>query len=217
MLGLVPLLLLQLASPSEGLRARFIGNMAFEISDGTHRILTDFPYESGYSGYMRWTLPAPPETPTALCLVTHSHRDHWLASLAPRYCARVAGPKDVTSALADRALSLDGAAWGAARISALPTLHGPPHATLGHYSYRVSWNGLALYFTGDTNDTDTLLAQRGLDYAFVSPWLLSIVARRGERIGARHVIVYHQEDGENVVDYQSRRVLRQGEEITLSK
>jgi L-ascorbate metabolism protein UlaG (beta-lactamase superfamily) len=205
------LALLQAPSP-EPLRARFIGNMAFAVRDASHTILTDFPYESGYSGYMRWSEPAPAQ-PEALCLVTHAHRDHWLASLAPKYCARVAGPKDAVSALAARALPLAGAAWGAARIRAIPTLH----STLEHYSYRVSWNDLELYLTGDTDDVTTLLAQRDLDYAFVSPWLLAMAAKRGARIGARHLIVYHQQDGESVPDYQGRRLLRQGEEIALSK
>jgi len=43
-----------LAEPAE-VRARFIGNMAFQLSDGRLTLRSDFPYESGYSGYMTWT------------------------------------------------------------------------------------------------------------------------------------------------------------------
>ena len=43
------------AAPAAELRARFIGNMAFQLSDGRATLRTDFPYESGYSGYMTWT------------------------------------------------------------------------------------------------------------------------------------------------------------------
>ena len=34
------------------LNARFIANMAVEITDGTVTIVSDFPYQSGYGGYM---------------------------------------------------------------------------------------------------------------------------------------------------------------------
>ena len=38
----------------QGLEARFIGNMAYAISDGTITLFSDFPYESGYSRYMTY-------------------------------------------------------------------------------------------------------------------------------------------------------------------
>jgi len=77
-----------LAEPAE-IRARFIGNMAFQLSDGRATLRSDFPYESGYSGYMTWTdALVPPATADTLCLITHSHRDHFLAPLAARFCAK---------------------------------------------------------------------------------------------------------------------------------
>ena len=36
------------------LSARFIGNAAFEITDGEFTLLTDFPYQSGAFGYMTY-------------------------------------------------------------------------------------------------------------------------------------------------------------------
>ena len=50
-------LLTAVVAPSPGIEARFIGNSAFEVSDGTATILIDFPYQSGAFGYMTF-LPA---------------------------------------------------------------------------------------------------------------------------------------------------------------
>ena len=36
------------------LTATFIGNEAWHITDGEYAVMTDFPYESGYSRYMTW-------------------------------------------------------------------------------------------------------------------------------------------------------------------
>src|SRR5215208_6589960 len=64
------------------LKARFIGQMAFEISDGTTTLITDFPYQAGYVGAPDF---APREiragTPETLALITHKHPDHWEPSL----------------------------------------------------------------------------------------------------------------------------------------
>jgi L-ascorbate metabolism protein UlaG (beta-lactamase superfamily) len=60
------------------LEARFIGNMAFTITDGRVTVMTDFPYQSGYSGYKTYD-PAEirSTTPSTLVLITHRHPDHW--------------------------------------------------------------------------------------------------------------------------------------------
>jgi hypothetical protein len=63
-----------LSSPprqSPALTATFIGNMAFAVTDGTTTLYTDFPYESGYSGYMTYDFDAVPKAKDSLCLITH--------------------------------------------------------------------------------------------------------------------------------------------------
>ena len=73
-----------LAEPAE-IRARFIGNMAFQLSDGRVTLRSDFPYESGYSGYMTWSdALVPPATGETLCLITRSHRDNFRSAQSPR-------------------------------------------------------------------------------------------------------------------------------------
>ena len=202
------------AEPAE-IRARFIGNMAVQLSDGRVTLRTDFPYESGYSGYMTWadTL-VPPATGEALCLVTHSHRDHFLASLAKNFCQKLVGPADVMAALPHRALKVGATVcFGPVVVVPLAT----PHAKLEHYSYRVEWSGLRFYFTGDTEDTAELLRQRDLDAAFVSPWLLRAATKGGRRIDARRIVVYHHQNDEAVPEIQGRELPRQGDELVFRK
>ena len=202
------------AEPAE-IRARFIGNMALQLTDGRVTLRTDFPYESGYSGYMTWTdALVPAATGETLCLVTHSHRDHFLASLAKPLCQKIIGPADVTAALPGRGLALGpNVSFGPLVVVPLAT----PHARLEHYSYRVEWGGLRFYFTGDTDDPGELLRQRDLDAAFVTPWLLRAATKRGRRIDARRVVVYHHEKDESVPEIQGRELPRQGDELVFRK
>jgi L-ascorbate metabolism protein UlaG (beta-lactamase superfamily) len=200
------------ASASEPPRATFIGNMGVHLSDGTRSLLVDFPYRSGAFGYMEWPPEAVPQGVAGLCLFTHSHADHFEAALASRYCERVLGPRDAVRASGVSALEMsDEVRWNAVVIRPLRT----PHAGLEHYSYVVEWGGARLYFTGDTEDPSTLLAQRGLDGAFVSPWLLGSVREQGARIDARQVIVYHHRGGEVVPEDPPRIVPRQGELLSF--
>jgi L-ascorbate metabolism protein UlaG (beta-lactamase superfamily) len=202
------------AEPAE-IRAHFIGNMALQLTDGRFTLRTDFPYESGYSGYMSWSdALVPPAAGEALCLVTHSHRDHFLAALAARFCQKLVGPADVTAALPDRALPMGRTvSFGPVVVTPLAT----PHARLEHYSYRVEWSGLRFYFTGDTDDPTELLRQRGLDVAFVSPWLLAAATKGGRRVDARRIVVYHHAKDEAVPELQGRELPRQGDELKFRK
>jgi L-ascorbate metabolism protein UlaG (beta-lactamase superfamily) len=214
LLGLASVLVLgtPAASP-DTLSFRFIGNMAYAITDGTTTLYTDFPYQSGYSDYMTYDFEAVPKAPGSLCLITHGHLDHFDPSLFPRMdCALIAPASVVARLKTDRAIPLAREmTYRDIRIEPLATPHGP----MEHYSYLVTWHGLRLYFTGDTDSTERLLATKNLDAAFVSPWLLEAVAKRSARIDAKQVIVCHQTSAETVPDNQKRRLPKQGETFTL--
>ncbi len=200
------------AAPPVSLQATFIGNMSFHITDGETSLLTDFPYQSGYSGYQRWDASLVPPTRNALCLITHNHRDHFARELFQPMDARVLGPADVSRGFEARALAM--APKVAYRDLAVEPIR-TPHANLEHYSYVVSWKGRRLFFSGDTEDPTALLAARDLDVAFVSPWLLARARNAGGRIDARRVVVYHQQDGEDVPEGFGRVLLKQGETLSL--
>lgn len=195
------------------LLATFIGNMAFAITDGTTTIYTDFPYESGYSGYMAYDFAAVPKAPGALCLVTHGHRDHFDAPLFSRMDAMLIAPPDVEARVPKerRIPFAPRMRYRDIEIEAQSTPHGP----VGHASYLVTWHGLRLYFTGDTDRADQLLAMRNLDFAFVSPWLIQRVAESKRRIDARQVVCYHHQADEAVAPFQNRIVPHQGETLAL--
>ena len=169
--------------------ATFIGNCAFRIQFGDQVIYTDFPYQSGYSGYNTYEIPAGFNKELGTALITHTHRDHFDSTLFAQCRLSLISPTlpNEVNQRAIIALSKQGI-----RITAIPTAH----ADIPHNSYLVVWNGHKLYFTGDTEDTAALLAATDLDVAFVTPWLIAAVNKAGGTIDAKTVIIYHHEQGE---------------------
>jgi L-ascorbate metabolism protein UlaG (beta-lactamase superfamily) len=212
------------SQPAQTLEARFVGNMAYAISDGTTTLFTDFPYQSGYSRYMTYERQEiRSRTERTLALITHRHRDHWEPILfratgwsvvAPSDAIPNTDPRRVVKALPVPA-SRQTVTFEGISIDALPT----EHAGVGHYSYLVTWHGQRLYFTGDTEDTAALVDAKNLDVAFVSPWLFQRVLKSGQRLDARRVVIYHQEAGQTSVEGCSGTcsVPRQGEIVRLSR
>ena len=129
-------------------------------------------------------------------------------------CQKVVGPADVTAALPGRGLALGtNVLLRAPRRRPARDAARPARALL----HRVEWSAASFYFTGDTDDTGELLRQRDLDAAFVSPWLLRAATKRGRRIDARRVVVYHHEKDESVPEIQGRELPRQGDELVFRK
>ena len=200
------------------LTARFIGNMAFAISDGRTTLFTDFPYEPGAFGYMDYDFASiqMPPTGDALCLITHGHRDHFDAALFAKMPAKIIAPPSLEAGLvgvpADRILPF-GPKIGFRDITIEPVK--TPHGDIEHFSYLVTWHNRRLYFTGDTDRFDDLVSRSGLDAAFVSPWLLRAIAEKGQHVDARRVIVYHHKAGETVPAFPKAVVPKQGETLAL--
>jgi L-ascorbate metabolism protein UlaG (beta-lactamase superfamily) len=197
------------------LSARFIGNMAWAITDGSLTLMSDFPYDSGVvDGYMTYDAPSELRSATAhtLSLITHRHADHWSPTLFARTDWRIVAPPDATAGVPrERVVPVSRRfPYGPLRIDTFDT----PHAGIGHYSYVVTWHGRRLYFSGDTEDAAHLIALRDLDVAFVSPWLHRSVSKAGARIDAKRVIIYHHAPREQVPDCSATcYVPRQGETL----
>ncbi len=215
---LIPLTSILLTTTSvsvaaQSLEARLIGNAAIEISDGTTTLMTDFPYESGAFGY----LPYPPETltsrPGSICLITHSHADHFAPALVERVGCRVLAAPSVQSLVpAAQRLQWDGRRFEAdgLRIEAIPTAHME-----GHNSYRVEWHHRVFYFTGDTESTVELLEQRELDVLFITPWLADRMGDRWEEV-ARRLVIYHRAPGQSVASKPGWEIPDLGDVIDLT-
>ena len=195
------------------LQAQFIGNMAFAITDGKTALYTDFPYESGAFGYMSYDFAKVPKAPGSLCLFTHGHRDHFDAALFAKMDAKAIAPPKVAAMLPPARVIpfAPKMTYRDIAIEAFPT----PHGDADHASYLVEWHGVRLYFTGDTDSADQLLAMKNLDYAFVSPWLIGKIAQQKGRIDAKTVICYHHKTGDKVPELQDRIVPQPGATLSL--
>jgi L-ascorbate metabolism protein UlaG (beta-lactamase superfamily) len=198
------------------LRFTFIGNEAFEITDGKTKLLSDFPYRSGYSIYMEYDERELDRDGDIVCLVTHRHPDHFEPRLFQSKGWAFIGPAEVAEKINGEGIVSLGddvkrAGYKDIEIEVLPT----PHSDTEHYCYIVEWHGVRLFFSGDTEDPATLLAAERLDVAFVTPWLLDSVRRAGKRIDATRVVVYHHRAEELVPDFHDRLVPRQGDTFTV--
>jgi len=195
------------------LNVQFVGNAGFELSDGATTIVTDLPYRSGASGYMKYEFADLHPRGRVIAVITHAHADHFDRELFLQRNWEIIAPEEVTRGLpAERVLdAAGGITVGRFHIEPVAT----PHGRTEHYSYRISWSGWRLYFTGDTEDPSDLLRMSDLDVAFVTPWLLCEIARRGAKVPARRVILHHQfpyRDSPHCLDPE---VLEQGEGFSL--
>src|SRR5262249_1997056 len=80
---------------ADQLTFQFIGNMAFSISDHKTTLYSDFPYESGAFGYMKYDLKSLKISDNGVSLITHAHRDHWAKELFQPLKLKVIGPPEV--------------------------------------------------------------------------------------------------------------------------
>jgi len=199
------------------LRIRFIGNAAFEIDDGRHTLLVDFPYVSGAGGFMTFDSGAVRPRGPVLALFTHRHLDHFdrdalLARGWPAY-----GPPDLLALLpSDRVFSrADSVGFGAFAVVRLPE-RGVHHADVDGAAFLISWRGRRIYHSGDVVDPAALEAMPELDVALVQQNLLCWMAQqRGARVPAREIVVFHHVAG-GARGCLGARALGQGESIALT-
>lgn len=204
----MPLLLVGVVSvQAQSLEFTFIGNAAFQISDGATTLLSDYPYRPGAYGYMHYDSEDVQPTGDVLSLVTHQHADHYEAERFEQTDWTLLAPDDVLASVPDtRRLQVsDEVTFKDIQIWPVVT----EHADVGHYSYLVEWHGLRLYFTGDTQSTSELLAQEDIDILFVTPWLWGSVAAQRSSLDADEIVIYHQAEGETV-ECDECLVLEQG-------
>lgn len=207
------IMLAAVVASSDTLHIRFVGNAAFELSDGTTTLLMDFPYESGAFGLTTYEFAAVDPRGFVVSVITHGHADHFDRGLFLGQDWLIVGPKEVTAQLApERVIPLtDTVSVGSFRIVRYET----PHAEMEHYAYLVLWGDRRLYFTGDTDDPSNLLAMQGLDVAFVTPWLTCEVAARDGRIQTEALILQHHYEGMDERVCLEPRIPSQGEGIVL--
>jgi hypothetical protein len=195
------------------LTVTMIAHAAVHITDGKGAVLVDFPYDPG-TVFAPWSPEGVPRGPKPLCIITHGHPDHFDPEMAPKFCGAILGPKDLAATGKVRRIELQPVVnWNGVSINAFTTPHDPERE---HYSYLLEWHGVRLYFTGDTDNLDSLLAAHDLDAAFVTPSLLIALKRQGAHLDARQIISYHHHAGDPVPDFQGRIISHPGQVLKLS-
>ncbi len=195
----------------------FIGNMAFHITDGEQTLLSDFPYSSGAFGYMEYDEAEVPPIENGLCLITHTHTDHWNARLFEAMDTKVIAPPAATTRLdQERVVPLTEDALmtvGAIQVEAIKTPH---RLAPQHYSYLVTWHGVRLYFPGDTETPEYMLKERDIDVMFISPWLVRTIERQDLSLDTEVLVVYHQKADEDIPPFQDYKRMEPGASFTVS-
>ena len=221
------------ASAEPVLTATFIGNEAFAVTDGTVTLVSDFPYQSGYSLYMEYDPAVLEIRGDVVALITHRHADHFDVKLFAERDWKIIGPREITDGISKsrvvkrlarprpllshppRYSVYANYAYGDIMAHAFRT----PHSNTEHYSYLVEWHGRKLYFFGDVEDPITFLtatAELGeFDVVFMTPWVLRPLLADGTDIPAKLIVIYHQQVGEALPQCGKCRALAQGESFTL--
>ena len=207
------LLLLALASAeTPELRARFIGNSGFEITDGRATLLVDFPYRSGAYGYMTFDSGELGARSDALCLFTHGHADHFDPETIGAIGCSVAGPAAVLAAV-DESLRLGGGPpwrFGNAEIECRKTEHGD----VDHCSWLIRWHERIVVISGDVEDLEGLLEVSGsLDVIVIPSWLASESRRVRARFPEAKVVISHHRAREEVSSCTDCLIPSQGDSL----
>ena len=181
---------LQLAA--QDFTVRFIGNAAFEISDGEKTLLTDFLYQSGAFGYMKYDFDLVQPVGKVLCLISHDHKDHFEGSLVKPGWHLLAPPGIGTPPGTERVSWSEHIRWQDISVTPVQTPHTPEH-----HSFLVEWLDLRFYFTGDTETTDFLPKEK-VDVLFITPWLVEKALKNRVPLNARQIVVYHHRKNQKV-------------------
>lgn len=183
--------LLQIGASQE-LQVTFIGNAAFQLSDGTHTLVSDFPYVSGAFGYMTYEMDSVLPEGEVLSMITHHHRDHFAPELLDDEWTLVAGPGIEDQDHPRRMAWSDTLAWGKFTIVPIKTPHTPQH-----HSYIVHWENRSFYFTGDTESTAAFPADT-VDVFFITPWLMDSAQKQGVPVRGKDIVIHHHKSGQRV-------------------
>lgn len=190
--------------------------MAFHISDGATTLLSDYPYRPGAYGYMDYDPKDVPEITNGLSLITHFHLDHWDKKLFKEMDVSIIAPNGITKRLDQKRVvpftTEKPMEFRGIQVEAIPMPH---NMAPEHFSYLVTWHGLRLYFPGDTETPADLLQRKDIDILFISPWLIRTIERQNLVLDTKHLVMYHQKIGEEVVPFQDYKRMKQGASFTV--
>ncbi len=196
-------------SQSSEIKIRFIGNCGLYMTDGSLNLYVDFPYKSGAHHYMEYDkseIDNISENP--IFLFTHKHSDHYSKKLLKKKDGKVFGPWNITELEKFTETVSDFS------IEAFETKH---RFSFNHYSYLITWHGKKIYFSGDTENADTIGKVQGMDWAFVPAWIFSDATEKNMKIDTEMFALYHIGPRDQITTDSPKILLldKQGEVITI--
>ncbi len=191
---------------------RYIGNAGFEISDGSHTVLLDFPYVSGAFGYMKFQDSDLVPRSDALCLISHAHADHFNAEAIRKIGCQVAGPAEVMKLVPKSSWLQGESPWkfGFAVASCIDSEHGD----VEHCSLVLTWHGTTIVAVGDVESVAPLLKAIPSPDIFVLPyWLADQASLLREAFPGVRILLSHEEPDATVDSCNGCERLTQGASI----
>lgn len=175
---------------AQNIEITFIGNCAFKIKLDSLILFSDFPYESGAYGYMKYDFKDVYQDEKGIALFTHTHNDHFDYNLLKLTKLEKFGPSITKKQIAQlKSYGLE--------LEAIRTKH---KWSTNHHSFNLKWQKRSLYFTGDTEGYEGLLNQKSFDILFITPWLLKKLVNDGHKIEANKIIIYHHQYNEKDIE-----------------
>lgn len=196
------------------IKAKFIGNCGMYLTDGNTNIYFDFPYKSGAHKYMKYDdAEIDSIKKDAIFIFTHRHSDHYSGRLLRKQSGQKFNPWNIKKIENLNQTIPD------FNIKAFKTSHKIYGIPFMHYSYLITWHGKKIYFSGDTGDLEAISNVKGIDWAFVNPWLFMNALEAKVKIDAKQFGIYHlypnqKIDGE--IPANIHIMLKQGEFFQLA-
>lgn len=168
----------------------FLGNAGFLMTDGNTNIYFDFPYKSGAYGYMKYdSSEVTTVKDSSIFIFTHKHADHYSKSIVKKLNGKIYSGRN------RRKISRLEKDIPGFSIKPYRTKH---RFSFSHYSYAIVWHGKRFFVSGDTEHPETIGLIKGIDYAFIPPWILSYAKQKSITIDAKTKVVYHLYPNEKV-------------------
>ncbi len=169
------------------IKIKFIGNCGLYMTDGDLNLYLDFPYKSGAHNYMEYdSSELDSISNNSVFIFTHRHSDHYskkiLRKIKKEHEGKVFGNWNTTE------LNELNNSVNDFTVKAIKTSH---KFTFKHFSYLITWHNKKIYISGDTGSLEELSKLKGIDLAFMNPWLFMNAEKEKVTIDAKMFGIYH--------------------------
>lgn len=196
------------------IKIRFIGNCGLHLTDGKSNLYVDFPYKSGAFGYMKYnSSEIDSVSENAIFIFTHKHPDHYSKKMIRQVKGKHKG-KVFGNGKAKKYQKLN-ASVDDFKIEIFKTKH---RFSFKHHSYLITWHGKRIFFSGDTETSETIATIKDIDWAFVPGWIIMDAKEKNITIDAKKIGLYHLYPKQKVTNAKPEKYLildKQGEVILI--